>query len=401
MRGVLGPREFAMRAAKNYLSASTGLRQILDLASLTPCTLRSAPTRYNLYSQPLEPLRSATQRSTSALSALLDRSFSEGVSNLVFNKLLNSSRPPRARATQPQQMLLSAACLSAGPGFGELNQQREQREWTTKYGDSGYGGIEVPAEISKVRIPTNTKGRLKMHEPRFLPKNEDELLASIFTWWDLLDRIMLKYEPGSRYLAGYIREAQLRRMIQLVREPHVKHYCEIGMNGGHSVVAMMLASPTLTVDTFDLMRWNYSQPVKELLRARFYPRFELHEGYSWDTLPVWKQKKRQCDFLLVDGGHSAGAARKDLQSLREVAAPQAKLVVDDVNSDPGRALWRLQKQGALKILEDYEFKKKSPMNPCQRKPEGRILPCAPWGFAVAQYTQGAMSAEAAREEAIK
>ena len=61
----------------------------------------------------------------------------------------------------------------------------------------------------------------------------------------------------------------------------------------------------------------------------------------------------------------------------------------------------LQKQGALKILEDYEFKKKSPMNPCQRKPEGRILPCAPWGFAVAQYTQGAMSAEAAREEAIK
>ena len=34
MRGVLGPREFAMRAAKNYLSASTGLRQILDLASL-------------------------------------------------------------------------------------------------------------------------------------------------------------------------------------------------------------------------------------------------------------------------------------------------------------------------------------------------------------------------------
>ena len=298
-------------------------------------------------------------------------------------------------------MLLSAACLSAGPGFGELNQQREQREWTTKYGDSGYGGIEVPAEISKVRIPTNTKGRLKMHEPRFLPKNEDELLASIFTWWDLLDRIMLKYEPGSRYLAGYIREAQLRRMIQLVREPHVKHYCEIGMNGGHSVVAMMLASPTLTVDTFDLMRWNYSQPVKELLRARFYPRFELHEGYSWDTLPVWKQKKRQCDFLLVDGGHSAGAARKDLQSLREVAAPQAKLVVDDVNSDPGRALWRLQKQGALKILEDYEFKKKSPMNPCQRKPEGRILPCAPWGFAVAQYTQGAMSAEAARDEAIK
>ena len=116
---------------------------------------------------------------------------------------------------------------------------------------------------------------------------------------------------------------------------------------------------------------------------------------------MWKQKKRQCDFLLVDGGHSAGAARKDLQSLREVAAPQAKLVVDDVNSDPGRALWRLQKQGALKILEDYEFKKKSPMNPCQRKPEGRILPCAPWGFAVAQYTQGAMSAEAARDEAIK
>ena len=62
----------------------------------------------------------------------------------------------------------------------------------------------------------------------------------------MLDGLMMEHEPNSRFMAGYIREVQLRRMLQLVREPNVTHYCEVGMNGGHSLVAMLLGNPNAT-----------------------------------------------------------------------------------------------------------------------------------------------------------
>ena len=165
---------------------------------------------------------------------------------------------------------------------------------------------------------------------------------------------------------------------------------------------MLLANPQLHADVFDLMRWNYSRPVVELLQMRFgASRVQTHAGYSWDTLPPWidasRRRGHQCDFLFVDGGHSEKAARQDLIMFRSVAAPGARVIVDDTNvgNEPGTALRRLAKQRALAILESYDFKKRSEHNPCQRKPEGRTLPCKEWGFSVARYTDGTLSKEAA------
>lgn len=93
----------------------------------------------------------------------------------------------------------------------------------------------------------------------------------------------------------------------------------------------------------------------------------------------------RCDLLLVDGGHSQRAARNDLLLLRSVAAPHARVVVDDINVDPGVALRRLAVAKAIRVLETYNFKKKSEHNPCQRKPKGKIFPCRDWGFAVTTY----------------
>lgn len=253
----------------------------------------------------------------------------------------------------------------------------------------GIDGQEVPAEIAKRRLPINKNGRLPFDEPRFVSRDETERDAAIFTWWDLLDGLMLKHEPRSRFMGGYIREVQLRRMLQLVRPSNVTRYCEIGMNGGHSVSAMLLGNPRVQVQVFDLMRWNYSQPVAQLLKARFGERFQLTEGYSYETLPPWVKgavaNGTYCDLLLVDGGHLEGAARLDMQMLRRVAAPNAKVIVDDINAGPGVALFRLEKMGVIRILERYAFQKKDEHNPCQRTPKGRIFPCSPWGFAVAEY----------------
>ena len=90
----------------------------------------------------------------------------------------------------------------------------------------GVGGIALPSELAQRRLPYNPNGRLPIEEPRFVPKDNQELLSAIFTWWELLDGLMLVHEPRSRFMAGYIREVQMRRMLQLVRAPNVSHYCE-------------------------------------------------------------------------------------------------------------------------------------------------------------------------------
>jgi hypothetical protein len=45
-------------------------------------------------------------------------------------------------------------------------------------------------------------------------------------------------------------------MLRLVQ--HATTYCEIGMNGGHSLVAVLLSNSAVTAHVFDLFRWRYS-----------------------------------------------------------------------------------------------------------------------------------------------
>merc|ERR1712224_1049421 len=60
----------------------------------------------------------------------------------------------------------------------------------------GLGGQALPAELARRRLPYNPNGRLPIDEPRFVARDENELLASIFTWWNLLDGLMLLHEPA-------------------------------------------------------------------------------------------------------------------------------------------------------------------------------------------------------------
>jgi hypothetical protein len=53
----------------------------------------------------------------------------------------------------------------------------------------------------------------------------DEIIHSIFTFWNLLDRVMIG-SSRSNYQTGYVREVQVRRMVQLVTSPLVRTYCE-------------------------------------------------------------------------------------------------------------------------------------------------------------------------------
>ena len=121
----------------------------------------------------------------------------------------------------------------------------------------------------------------------FVPQDTGQLYSAIFTWWNVLDGLMYHHAPRYRWQAGYIRVNQMERMIDLIRRPGVKSYCELGMNGGHSVAAMLQANPEITAHVFDIMMFNYSLPAATLLQAAFGERFVLHAGNTRLTVRPW------------------------------------------------------------------------------------------------------------------
>ena len=90
-------------------------------------------------------------------------------------------------------------------------------------------------------------------------------------------------------------------------------------------------------------------------------------------------------MLFVDGDHGQNGARKDMVNMMWAAAPGAFAVADDINSEPGKALHALAKQGKLDVVESYgPFEAPSPHNPCMRTAK-RGPYCTGWGFAVYVY----------------
>lgn len=189
---------------------------------------------------------------------------------------------------------------------------------------------------------------------------------------------------------------QLRRMVQIVQETNVNTYCEIGMNGGHSIVAMLEANPQITAHAFDMMHWNYSKPIADLISLRFGSRFQLHRGNSHKTVPaISKDLGQSCDLIFIDGDHTPQGARIDMLNCRGIAAPGARVILDDIaihsETRPGPvvALRQMEVAGLLQTIERYgTFPPGHRYNPCMRAPDtGRSARsvCVPWGFAVCAY----------------
>ena len=258
---------------------------------------------------------------------------------------------------------------------------------------------------------------------RFVPQTMEETMASIYEMWNILDAIM-RVHSNVLWQTGYVREHQVRRMVELVRSqpPSRIDYCEVGMNGGHSTVAMLLASPNVSAHVFDILAYRYSAPVATLLRTRFGARFELHPGNSHDTLGAWATSGHGCDISLVDGDHSLMGSRRDLIDLWPAARPSSSLIVDDVvpkcpylvgglwnrsveeshcralaadgadfrnrvNAGPGMALRDLIRNGVVAVHELIgPARMGTPINPCLRGPHGPLCRHEwDWGYAVLSY----------------
>lgn len=93
--------------------------------------------------------------------------------------------------------------------------------------------LGVPFEVEEsatISSPFLAEQRLSstafLGSPRFVPSSTKEALTAIFAQWNLLDALMYIH-TRSNFATGYLRELQVRRMVQLVRPPHVKTYCEV------------------------------------------------------------------------------------------------------------------------------------------------------------------------------
>jgi len=282
------------------------------------------------------------------------------------------------------------------------------------------GARARPLRLAEDFVPRLEQVRLGL--PRFAPRTEAETMAAIYTWWNILDAEMYDHDAKYKYQTGYLREMQLKRMVQLVRETGARRYCEIGMNGGHSVAAVLQSTPNVSATVFDMMAFNYSWPVAGLLHAQYGRRFKLHPGNSRATVPRWLHANgmggakapgaadkapsaaasagaaggrghagHACDLILIDGDHTAGC-RSDMVLMSNAASPRARVVVDDIQMPPGKALARLNATGLMRILETfgpYSARERDPRNPCMRMVQPPYEMCIPWGFSVAKYLRAA------------
>ncbi|KAL3920893.1 MAG: hypothetical protein SGPRY_005091, partial [Prymnesium sp.] len=192
---------------------------------------------------------------------------------------------------------------------------------------------------------------------RFRPRGLKAALTAVYQVWNLLDRYNLAslHSSSVPWVFGYTREVQLEALIRAVQQPGVKTYCEVGFNGGHSSVAVLVAAPDVKVRAFDNAAYGrHTKHNEAQIRLWFPERFILFDGDSKFTLPQFVQRVREgsepkCDVLLVDGSHEEHAARRDLHHMSEVASCGAPVFMDDLGMGPGKAVLSMVQGGTFRM----------------------------------------------------
>ena len=121
----------------------------------------------------------------------------------------------------------------------------------------------------------------------------------------------------------------------MARNPHVRTVCETGFNGGHSAYVWLSSHPSSRLMSFDLGNHAYAHSMAEYLGKIFPGRLAVTFGDSTKTLPVFKERIKlsepnfKCDIIVVDGGHTYGVTKADMDNFESLAIPKHSLVVLD------------------------------------------------------------------------
>jgi hypothetical protein len=107
---------------------------------------------------------------------------------------------------------------------------------------------------------------------------------------------------------------------------------EVGLNGGHSALLILLSNPALTLVTVDNFQHKYTEHAATFLKGRFPRRFHSVRGDSREVLPRMALEKPNLRFdaLHVDGGHAENLGYADISNALRLARKDALFVLDDL-----------------------------------------------------------------------
>mgnify|MGYP000042871387 CR=1 FL=1 len=111
---------------------------------------------------------------------------------------------------------------------------------------------------------------------------------------------------------------------------------EIGIHGGHSLLLMLMANPTLRITAIDICHWDHTEPCVAELNSRFGDRISLIKGYSHDILPTLDRSR--FNLIHIDGDHQFHVLVQDTRLSIPLALPGATYVFDDYDMGVQRVL---------------------------------------------------------------
>lgn len=119
-----------------------------------------------------------------------------------------------------------------------------------------------------------------------------------------------------------------------------KTLLEIGSNGGHSLLIMLLASPDSIIYSFDLCNHPYTEPCVDYLNKEFNNRIIFQKGDSGITIPkfIKKNPTLEIDAFSIDGRHDYGADA-DFKNCLALAKNNSIIIWDDSNDHVLSKLW--------------------------------------------------------------
>lgn len=212
------------------------------------------------------------------------------------------------------------------------------------------------------------------------------ILASTYTVWNILNFFSRKHDSKYRYQRGHIRPMQARELLNMIlsfsnNSSQSISYCEIGFNAGHSTSLALIANPSIKITTFDLMNFQYSHPIINMLNESFNSRINLYKGRSSDTLPMACRQHLKCDVVFLDGSHLQYEVMKDLENLKCLVKHRSLIMIDDIQTASGTAMEKQIDNGAYKMLRRFgPYRPNHKLNPCMTTPYGPL--CFAWGFAI-------------------
>lgn len=112
--------------------------------------------------------------------------------------------------------------------------------------------------------------------------------------------------------------------------------CEIGFNAGHSALLLLLGNThsNIVFTVFDINHHTYMLQSYDYIQSIFpHVNFELIEGDSVETIPVWTRehnKYESYDIIHIDGGHALNIIQNDFANSIKLLKKHGIIIVDDV-----------------------------------------------------------------------